>query len=195
MSDRAPALLVLALVAALGAAALLREPLLTPYREHVAAIARDRETVAGLERQIAERRAGHETQAELAESFGLPLAAGEPPRRAAELVGRLQSLAEGCGLKVDSVQPRIEAADGDGLVRFPVQLNLSGDTRALVAFLVQIQAAGEVLALDHCTVHRQEQAKQPLAISALLTSYGVLDNAGRAALAKAARKGNGKAVP
>jgi hypothetical protein len=188
MTERTPLYLVLLAASVLVGLALLREPLFGPYLALGRTITESRAKVASLQ---AELRAAEQTRPELrrlGEWFGEPLAAGERPARAGVFYSRLETLAAGAGLAVESLQPRPDTVDGQGVVRFPVALNLLGDTRGLVALLSQLRASTQLVGVERITVRRRDDSARPLSMQAVLVSYGLVDRETRAKLKHAATK-------
>lgn len=189
MSERTPVYLALLVLSAVVGLVLLREPLFGPYQAMKGRLAELNEEADRLEREIRERRGGRQQLSALLDAYGEPLAADQRGMAAAAFYGRIEGLASGCGLKVESVSPKPETLTDEGLLRFGATVNLAGDTRAVVAFLAQIQASTRVIGIDRVTVRRRGEAERPLTMQVQLASYGIADRETRAELAKAqARK-------
>ncbi|MBI5833019.1 MAG: hypothetical protein HZB16_12045 [Armatimonadetes bacterium] len=188
MSERTPLYLALLLASLVVGLILLREPLFGPYTRMADEIATLRAEADGLDKEIRERSGGRAELSDLLDAYGMPLEAGERSMAAAAFYSRLEGLASGCQLKVESVAPKPEVLTEDGLLKFGVTVNLAGDTQGVVAFLAQIQASANVVGIDRLTVRRRDAAERPLTMQVQLTSFGIADRATRRELAQAQAK-------
>ena len=188
MSEKTPVYLALLIGSLVLGLVLLREPLFGPYQRMGDQIAELRNQADALDQELRERSGGRAELSSLLDAYGDPLEPGARSMAAASFYSRLETLATGCGLKVESVSPKPEVLTDDGLLRFGVSVNLPGDTQGMVAFLAQLQAATSVVGIDRLTVRRREGTEQPLTMQVQLTSYGIADRDTRRELAQAQAK-------
>lgn len=185
MSERTPLYLAFLVVALIFGLLLLREPLFGPYvalGEQAEAL----ETkVAALEAE-ADLRANDLPRARaLAVTFGPPLEASQRSMAAAAFYTRITDLATASGLRVNNLTPAPEVLGEDGLVRLSATLNLTGPTRAVVAFLAQVQRAPRLTGLTRLTLRRGETARgqaatDSLTVQATMQTLAPADRATRA---------------
>jgi hypothetical protein len=162
-----------------GAAVVLCRPMWGEYRRLGDELRADRAKAVQLRDEIAAQRSAREEQAQLAQSFGPPLADRDREARAAAFRARLGQWAASCGLRVDGMQSRPDTVDANGVVRFPATVTLSGEDRGLVALLAQLRAARETLAIDGLTVRRGAAGGAALSIQLGVVSLALLDRGER----------------
>lgn len=192
MTDRTWVYIVL-LVGVLPVAGwLLREPVLKPYREYAARAVEDREQAAELKAQLRRREQAGGEVAEVLAAYGQPLSPVGRKARATAFYRRVESLVLASGLQVQSLQPKPEQIDADGVVRFPVLASLTGEMSGLVSLLAQMQRTSGLIGVESLSLRRRDDAAQPLTVQVTMVSYGLVDQATRAELARAASKTKGK---
>lgn len=188
MTERTPLYLAGLVVALCIGALLVGKPVLARYRTLGEELGTARAEAAELGKLLAATKDSRLAVAAMSDVWGAPLTAAERPRRASRFYGRLDRLATDAGLHVESLQPRPDTVDSQGLVRQPVTANLTGNLKSLVAFLAQVRASKQLVGIDRLDIRRRDDAAAPLAIQAILVQYGVADRDTRARLAHDAAK-------
>lgn len=185
MSERTPLLLVLLVVALVGGGALLREPLFRPYAQMAVDLQSAREEADRLRAELQRRRSSTGEAAELQAVYGPPLDEAGRMALATSFYRRIEALALGSNLKVQSIQPRPEILSDEGIVKIPVQVAFEGDTQGLVAFLAQLASTTALVGAERLVVRRRDNAEHPLTVQVRLVAYGVADQATREHLKQA----------
>lgn len=188
MSERTPLYLALLVGSLLVGLVLLREPLFGPYQNMRTEIAELQAEADSLAKEIRERRGGQTELASLLDAYGEPLAPNARSLAAAAFYSRVEGLATGCQLQVESVSPKPEVLTDDGLLKFGATVNLAGDTASMVSFLAQLQASTRVVGVDRLVMRRRDASERPLTMQVHLTSYAVADQDTRRDLAQAQAK-------
>lgn len=193
MTDRTWGFIVLLLCTIPVAGWLLKEPLLKPYREYAVQIKTDQDAALDLKREIQRREQAGGEIAEVLSAYGQPLSPAGRKGRATAFYRRVEALVLSSGLDVQSLQPKPEQVDADGLIRFPLVASLNGDMTGLVAMLSQIRRTSGLIGVENMSIRRRDDEARPLTVQVTLVSYAVADQATRDDLAKAAAaKSKGK---
>jgi Tfp pilus assembly protein PilO len=167
---------------------LLREPLLSPYRDLQTRIAADELRVKELQAEIAARQHSRDDAVRLSAAFGPALEPDRRAVRAAWFYSQIESNAAASGMELVSLQPRPAVVEETGLLRFPVAVSLQGDMAGLVGLLAQFRATTALVGIDRLVVQRRDDARKSLAVQATMAAYGLADPQTRAKLAAEAAK-------
>lgn len=192
VTDRTWVFVVLLLCTIPVAGWLLKEPLLKPYRDYAVHAKEDRDKAAELRQQIKRREQAGGEVAEVLAAYGQPLSPTGRKARATAFYRRVEALVLSSGLDVQSLQPKPEQVEADGLLRFPVYASLNGDMNGVVSLLAQLRRTSGLIGLENLSLRRRDDPTKPLTVQLTLVSYAVADQATRDELARAASKGKGK---
>ncbi|MCC7491959.1 MAG: hypothetical protein IT204_06410 [Fimbriimonadaceae bacterium] len=162
---------------------LLREPLLEPYRAMQAEALANQRKAGELKTELLARRAASSKQGNVLARFGEELDAAGRRRRATQVYRQVEAMVTASGLLLDSIQPKPDQLDGDGLLRFPVVLSARGTDAQVVALLGQIQSTTTLLVAERLTMQRRDDAQAPVAVQVTVVAYGVADRETRDRLA------------
>ncbi len=167
---------------------LLREPVLGPYQELARQAEADRAKASELRAELRSRRNSTRAAASVLAWFGQPLSPDDRKVRATQVYRRVEAMVLSSGLHLDSIQPKPDSLDEQGLVRFPVTLSVSGEMGQVVALLAQARSTSGVIAVERLNLKRRDDPARPMAMQATLVAYGMADRATRTKLAKARSK-------
>jgi Tfp pilus assembly protein PilO len=190
VTDRTWGYIVLLIVAIGVGGWMVREPVLRPYAELAERAAEDRARTAELKVELARRQQSSGEVEAVLMAYGQPLSPTGRKARATAFYRRVESLVLSSGLQVQSLQPKPEQIDADGLLRFPIVVSLTGDMPGVVALLAQLRRTSGLIALENLALRRRDSADQPLTVQATLVSYAVADLETREELARAAAAKN-----
>lgn len=188
LTERTWLYVVLLVIVLAISGALLREPVLRPYRAMADEIAVKQRRLDEIRTESRRRLSSQADMTDIAAMYGTPLDATSRPRRATLFYRRVESMVLGSGLTIETVQPKPAQVDERGVIRFPVSVSVEGDLAGVVRLLSQVSRTTALIGVEHLSIRRRDDPKAPVAAQALLVSYGLADRETRAELAKAGRK-------